>query len=160
MSIYDFSAKRLTGGQSESLANYKGQVLLIVNTASKCGFTPQYEGLQNLYTTYKDHGFTVLGFPSNQFGKQEPGNGNDIKNFCKINYGVTFPMFERIDVKGPNIHPLYKYLTEQKRGFITRTVKWNFSKFLIDREGKVVARFAPQTTPDAIADKIEKLLAE
>jgi glutathione peroxidase len=157
-SIYAFSAPLLDGRET-SLAEFKGKVLLIVNTASKCGFTPQYAGLERLYQTYKDRGFAVLGFPSNQFGKQEPGSPEEISAFCEKNYGVSFPIFAKIDVNGPTAHPLYRFLKERKRGFLGMgRITWNFAKFLVDREGHVVRRFAPATDPKAIASEIEKLL--
>jgi glutathione peroxidase len=157
-SIYDFTAKTLAG-KDASLAVYKGRVLLIVNTASKCGFTPQYEGLEKLYEGLHPKGLTVLGFPCNQFGKQEPGGADEIGQFCQVNYGVSFPMFAKIDVNGRNAHPLYKFLTREKRGILgTATVKWNFTKFLIDRAGKVVARHAPLTKPKDLEQPIAKLL--
>ncbi|MCX7569882.1 glutathione peroxidase [Tumebacillus sp. DT12] len=157
MSLYDLSATRING-EEQSLADYKGKVLLIVNTASKCGFTPQYKGLQALYDQYQEQGFEVLGFPCNQFGNQEPGGSDDINSFCEINFGVAFPLFEKVDVKGPNIHPVFKHLTEQAGGFLTKTIKWNFTKFLIDQNGNVVERYAPQTDPQKIASDVEKLL--
>ena len=156
-SIYDFTAKTLAG-KDASLADYKGQALLIVNTASKCGFTPQYEGLEKLYETLHPKGFTVLGFPCNQFGSQEPGSEDEIGQFCQVNYGVTFPMFAKIDVNGPNAHPLYKYLTQEKRGLFGGSIKWNFTKFLVDRAGKVVARYAPTTKPKDLEQPIAALL--
>jgi glutathione peroxidase len=155
--LYNLTAKRING-EEQSLSDYQGQVLLIVNTASKCGFTPQFEGLQSLYDRYKDRGFTILGFPCNQFGNQDPGDESEIASFCQLNYGVTFPMFAKVDVKGPNAHPLFQHLTQQAPGFLTKTIKWNFTKFLIDREGRVVDRFAPTTKPEEIAAEIEKLL--
>jgi len=158
--MYNFSAKRLTG-QEQSLADYRGQVLLIVNTASECGFTPQYDGLEKLYETYKDRGFSVLGFPCNQFGHQEPGTEEQIANFCRVHYGVTFPMFAKIDVNGENAHPLYVFLKSAQPGILdTEMIKWNFTKFLIDRHGKPVQRYSPQTKPEDIAADIEKLLNE
>ena len=156
-SIYDFTAKTLAG-KDASLADYKGQALLIVNTASKCGFTPQYEGLEKLYETLHPKGFTVLGFPCNQFGSQEPGSEDEIGQFCQVNYGVTFPIFAKIDVNGPNAHPLYKYLTQEKRGLFGGSIKWNFTKFLVDRAGKVVARYAPTTKPKDLEQPIAALL--
>ncbi|SET95609.1 glutathione peroxidase [Paenibacillus sp. NFR01] len=158
MSIYDFSASTLRG-KEESMEQYKGNVLLVVNTASKCGFTPQFKGLQETYDKFKDRGFTVLGFPSNQFAGQEPGDSDDIAEFCQINYGVTFPMFEKIDVKGDDAHPLFKYLTNEAPGLLgSKSIKWNFTKFLVDRDGKVVKRYAPQTTPEQIEADIAKLI--
>lgn len=158
MSVYDYQANTLSG-QEESLSEYEGKVLLIVNTASKCGFTPQYEGLQKLYDTFKDRGFAVLGFPSNQFASQEPGSSEEIQEFCRLNYGVSFPMYEKIDVNGDNAHPLYKYLTKEAPGALgSKSVKWNFTKFLVDREGRVLKRFAPTTTPESIEEEIKTLL--
>lgn len=158
MHIYDFTAKTLKG-HDMSLANFKGQVLLIVNTASKCGFTPQYEGLQKLYEKLHEKKFSVLGFPSNQFGEQEPGTSDDIATFCQTNYGVSFPMFEKVDVKGANAHPLFKFLTSEAPGLLgTEGIKWNFTKFLVDKDGVVQKRYAPQTPPEKIEEDIEKLL--
>jgi glutathione peroxidase len=157
-SVYDFIAQTLAG-KDVNLADYRGQVLLIVNTASKCGFTPQYEGLEKLYEDLHPKGLTVLGFPCNQFGSQEPGGADDIGQFCQVNYGVSFPMFAKIDVNGAQAHPLYKFLTHEKRGILgTAGIKWNFTKFLIDRAGNVVGRFSPLTKPQDIAARIEKLL--
>ncbi len=156
--IYEMSAERLQGG-SQALADYAGKVMLIVNTASKCGFTPQYEGLEALYQRYQQRGLVVLGFPCNQFGEQEPGTADEIASFCQMNYGVTFPMFTRIDVNGEQAHPLYKHLKQSARGLLgSEGIKWNFTKFLVDRDGQVVERFAPTTPPDAIAKDIEALL--
>ena len=156
--IYAFKANRLNG-KEQSIAEYEGKVMIIVNTASKCGFTPQYEGLENLYRQYKDKGLVVLGFPCNQFGAQEPGAGGEIQEFCQLNYGVSFPMFDKIDVNGNDTHPLYDYLKKQAAGVLgTESIKWNFTKFLVDREGHVVKRYASTDTPDAIAKDIEALL--
>ena len=156
--IYSFSAETL-GGKTVSLDTYSGKVLLIVNTASECGFTPQYKGLQELYERYSARGLEVLGFPCNQFGKQEPGDAEQIASFCEQNYGVSFPMFAKIDVNGENAHPLFKYLTEEAPGVLgTEGIKWNFTKFLVDREGNVVNRFGSVTKPDALSGDIEKLL--
>lgn len=158
MSIYDFEANTLRG-EEESLSKYKGKVLLVVNTASKCGFSPQFKGLQEVYDKFKDRGFEVLGFPSNQFASQEPGGSEDIAEFCEINYGVTFPMYEKVDVKGDTAHPLFKYLSKEAPGLLgSKSVKWNFTKFLVDQEGRVLKRFSPQTTPDQIESDIAKLL--
>ena len=181
MGVYDFTVKT-NKGVEKSLADYKGKVLLIVNTASKCGFTPQFEGLQKLYTQYKDKGLEILGFPCNQFAEQDPGNAEEIQTFCKLNYGVTFQIFEKGDVRGENAQPLFKYLTAQKKfeGFNKNHpiaekleealkanfpeylegdgIKWNFTKFLIDKEGNVIKRFEPTTDPADIAPEIEKLL--
>ncbi|QDQ27631.1 glutathione peroxidase [Chitinimonas arctica] len=156
--IYDFSAKRLDGSP-ESLEAYRGKVLLIVNTASECGFTPQFAGLEKLYQDYADKGFAVLGFPCNQFGGQEPGDGEQIGAFCQKNYGVDFPMFDKIEVNGDGTHPLYQYLKSSAKGLLgTEAIKWNFTKFLVDREGCVVDRFAPTTKPEELAGKISALL--
>ncbi|MGH8781232.1 glutathione peroxidase [Paraburkholderia sp.] len=157
-SIHDFSARTLSG-ETIGLDRYRGKVLLIVNTASECGFTPQYAGLQTLYGEYAERGLEVLGFPCNQFGKQEPGDATQIGSFCEKNYGVSFPMFDKIDVNGAGAHPLYKYLTEEAPGLLgIEAIKWNFTKFLIGRDGNVVKRYAPLTKPDAIRADIEKLL--
>jgi glutathione peroxidase len=156
--IYGFSAT-LLDGSTVNLAEFKGRVLLIVNTASKCGFTPQYAGLEELYCARKDRGLTVLGFPCNQFGEQEPGSSEEIGTFCERTYGVTFPMFAKIDVNGPSAHPLYQFLKAAKPGlFGSGRIKWNFTKFLVDRSGKVADRFAPATKPQKIAAKIDELL--
>ena len=181
MNIYDFTVKT-NRGVEKSLADYKGKVVLIVNTASKCGFTPQFEGLEKLYKSYKDKGLEILGFPCNQFAAQDPGSNEEIQSFCKLNYGVTFQIFEKGDVRGDTAQPLFKYLTEQKgfKGFNEAHpvaaplmkalkenfpeylegdgIKWNFTKFLIDRKGNVIERFEPTTTPEDIAPAIEKLL--
>ena len=156
-SVYDFDATRLSG-IDEHLADYRGKVLLIVNTASKCGFTPQYAGLEKLYADYAARGLVVLGFPCDQFMNQEPGTDAEIGEFCELNYGVTFPMFSKIDVNGKNAHPLYAYLKSAKKGVLGGAIKWNFTKFLIDPEGHVVGRYAPNTEPAAIAADIENLL--
>lgn len=157
MSIYDFSVTRINGEQ-DNLANYKDQVILIVNTASECGFTPQFGELQSLYEKYKDKGFTILGFPSNQFGKQDPGSNDEISEFCEINYGVNFPMFEKTEVKGPDANPLFKYLVNEAKGTFGDQIKWNFSKFLVNRNGEVIERFAPQTKGDKLDAAIEAAL--
>ena len=158
MSVYDYSATRLDG-HAESLSAYRGQVLLIVNTASQCGFTPQYAGLETLYKKLEPQGLTVLGFPCNQFGAQEPGTEAEIGAFCEKNYGVTFPMFAKIDVNGENAHPLYRYLKDAKPGLLgTEAIKWNFTKFLVDRKGEPVARYAPQAKPEELEEPIRKLL--
>jgi glutathione peroxidase len=146
-------------GEPLDLSGKLGTVLLVVNTASKCGFTPQYDGLEKLYQDYKDRGFEVLGFPCNQFGGQEPGNADEIAEFCKVNFGVTFPLMAKIDVNGPDASPLFDWMKTEKKGLMGSTsIKWNFTKFLIDRRGKVVKRYGPQDTPAAIAKDIEKLL--
>jgi glutathione peroxidase len=158
MSVYPFKAKTIDGKEI-SLQDYQGKVLLIVNVASKCGFTPQYEGLEKLYEKYKDQGLAVLGFPCNQFGGQEPGTEADIKNFCALTYGVAFPMFSKVDVNGVNAHPLYKYLTNEKPGVLgTEAIKWNFTKFLINRQGEPVKRYAPADKPENLEADIEKAL--
>ncbi len=157
--LYQFTADCLQGG-SQSLAEFQGQVLLIVNTASACGFTPQYRGLEDLYQRYRERGFAVLGFPCNQFGGQEPGEATEIAHFCEKNYGVSFPMFAKIDVNGDGAHPLYQYLKKAAPGLLgSEGIKWNFTKFLVDRQGKVSARFAPATAPETLASQIEELLA-
>lgn len=157
-SVYDFAAP-LLDGHTVSLADFQGRVLLIVNTASKCGFTPQYAGLEDLYRAHQPRGFEILGFPCNQFGEQEPGSAAEIAAFCERNYGVTFPMFARIDVNGPAAHPLYQFLKRNKRGLLgSQRIKWNFTKFLIDRSGHPVARFAPSTKPRDLALRIQALL--
>ncbi|MFA6940669.1 MAG: glutathione peroxidase [Clostridiaceae bacterium] len=181
MSIYDFKAITIDGDEI-SLEKYKGKVLVIVNTASKCGFTPQYEGLEKLYEQYKDKGFEILGFPSNQFAGQEPGESQEIKNFCTLNYGVSFQLFKKSDVRGENINPLFRYLTEKTtfKGFDLNhpngkklndlikgkfpefmegnSIKWNFTKFLVDKEGNVVERYEPTTRPEDMSSHIERLL--
>jgi glutathione peroxidase len=156
-SIYSFTAA-LNNGKTKSLADYKGKVLLIVNTASQCGFTPQYKGLQEIYAKYHARGLEVLGFPCNQFGHQEPGSDAEIKSFCDLNYGVEFPIFSKIDVNGEAAHPLYKFLKENKSGLLGGSIRWNFTKFLIDRDGNVFDRYAPFTPPASLQRDIEKLL--
>jgi glutathione peroxidase len=156
-SIYDFSATSLAG-EDTPLKRFEGRVLLIVNTASACGFTPQYKGLEALQQKYGARGFSVLGFPCNQFGRQEPGSAAQIGEFCSSNYGVTFPMFDKIEVNGDNAHPLYQYLRREKSGLLGSAIKWNFTKFLIDRSGKVVGRYAPIATPESLTKDIEALL--
>ena len=156
-SIYDFSATSLAGEETP-LKRFEGKVLLIVNTASACGFTPQYKGLEALQQKYGARGFSVLGFPCNQFGRQEPGNAAQIGEFCSSNYVVTFPMFDKIEVNGDSAHPLYQYLRREKSGLLGSAIKWNFTKFLIDRSGKVVGRYAPIATPESLTKDIEALL--
>ena len=157
-SLYELSARALDG-ETVRLERYRDKVLLIVNTASECGFTPQYAGLQRLHERYAARGFEVLGFPCNQFGQQEPGDAAQIGSFCEKQFGVAFPMFEKIDVKGPNAHPLYRYLTRQAPGLLgTRWIKWNFTKFLVDRSGHVVKRYAPSKKPEERDADIEALL--
>lgn len=157
-SVYDFTARTLDG-RDTALSEFRGKALLIVNTASKCGFTPQYAGLQSLHDAYKDRGFAVLGFPCNQFGAQEPGDESEIGTFCERNYGVGFPMFAKVDVNGPNTHPIYVHLKREAPGLLgSKAIKWNFTKFLVDREGRVAERFAPTTEPEDLRPAIEKLL--
>ena len=158
MSIYQFTAITIMG-ETAALENWRGRVLLIVNTASQCGFTPQYAGLEMLYRKLEPQGLTVLGFPCNQFGAQEPGTEAEIAAFCRDNYGPSFPIFAKINVNGPKAHPLYRYLTKAKRGILgTPSIKWNFTKFLVDRNGKPVARYAPQAKPEDLEKPIRKLL--
>jgi len=155
--IYDFTAQSLAG-DDVPLKRFEGQVLLIVNTASACGFTPQYRGLEALQREYGPRGFSVLGFPCNQFGGQEPGDASQIEQFCSTTYDVTFPMFSKIDVNGSRAHPLYAYLKSEKTGLLGSGIKWNFTKFLVDRKGKVAGRFAPTVTPEGLKKEIEALL--
>jgi glutathione peroxidase len=157
-SLYSFEVKT-PSNENMSLEKYKGQVVLIVNVASKCGFTPQYDGLEKLYEKYQAQGFTILGFPSNQFGAQEPGTNDEIQSFCKLNYGVTFPVMAKIDVNGGNAAPLYDWLKESAPGILgTEAIKWNFTKFLIGKDGNVIKRYAPNTEPKEIEADIEKAL--
>lgn len=157
--VYDFTVKNIKGVE-EPLSKYRGKVLLIVNTASECGFTYQYEGLEKLYEKYQDQGLEVLGFPCNQFGKQEPGDEKQIENFCKLKFGVKFPLFAKIEVNGAGAHPLFEHLKEKAPGILgTRAIKWNFTKFLVNRHGHVLARFAPKDEPKALEDMIQKELA-
>ncbi len=156
--IYDFKVTTIDGKET-TLAPYKGKVMLIVNVASQCGFTSQYEGLEALWQKYKDKGLVVLGFPCNQFGAQEPGSEKEIQNFCQVNFAVTFPMFSKIKVNGDESHPLYAYLKSEQKGLLgSEAIKWNFTKFLVDKEGKVIARFASATSPKSIEKEIEALL--
>ncbi|PLR98915.1 glutathione peroxidase [Bacillus sp. T33-2] len=158
MGVYSFEAKKIDGANVQ-LDEFEGKVLLVVNTASKCGFTPQYKELQDMYDTYNDRGLEILGFPCNQFGSQEPGTEEEIQGFCELNYGVSFPMFAKVDVNGEHAHPLFQYLAEQAPGLMgTKAIKWNFTKFLVDRNGKVVSRYAPATKPGELIPDIEKLL--
>ena len=160
MSIYDFSVETIKG-ETVSLEQYRGKVLIIVNTASKCGFTPQYKGLEKLYSKFKGDGLVILGFPCNQFGQQEKGDNAEISEFCEINYGVTFPMFAKIEVNGDNAHPLFNDLKEEAPGLLgTKGIKWNFTKFLVDGEGNVVQRFGPKDNPEAIRQPMRRLLKE
>ena len=156
-SVYEFAVPT-SNGEEKSLEDYRGKVLLIVNTASKCGFTPQYEGLQSLYDQYANRGLVILAMPCNQFGGQEPGSNAQVQEFCQLNYGLSFPVMGKIEVNGAGRHPLYAYLTSHAKGLITESIKWNFTKFLVDRQGQVVQRFAPITKPADIAADIEKLL--
>jgi glutathione peroxidase len=158
MSIYDFKAAAINGNEAD-LTSYRGKVLLIVNVASKCGFTPQYTGLESLYEKYKDQGLVVLGFPCNQFGGQEPGSEAEILSFCNLQYGVSFPLFSKIDVNGANAHPLYTYLKSARPGILgTEAIKWNFTKFLIDRSGEPIRRYAPNDKPESIETDIQAAL--
>jgi glutathione peroxidase len=160
LTIYDFRVKTIEGDEI-SLDKYRGTALLIVNVASQCGFTPQYAGLEQLHEKYKDQGFAVLGFPCNQFGAQEPGSEAEIKTFCETSFGVTFPLFAKIDVNGPQAHPLYNYLREARPGILgTESIKWNFTKFLIDREGNPIKRYAPKEKPEDIDKDVNNLLGE
>lgn len=156
-SVYDFSVPTSTGEQ-QALSAYKGKVMLIVNTASKCGFTPQYEGLQSLYNSYAERGLEIIALPCNQFRGQEPGSNAEVQEFCQLNYGLSFPVMGKIEVNGPGRHPLYSYLTQQAGGLFNDNIKWNFTKFLVDRNGQVVDRFATITKPADLAKSIEKLL--
>ena len=157
--VYDFEVNRLSG-ERIGLNEYKGKVLLIVNTASQCGFTPQYAGLEELYGKFKQQGLEVLGFPCNQFGKQEPGDSDEIREFCSLNYGVSFPMFEKIDVNGDAAHPLYRYLKNAAPGFLgSKRVKWNFTKFLVNRDGGVLKRYGSSVKPEQLEAEIEAALA-
>jgi glutathione peroxidase len=158
MSIYDYEA-RLASGETQPMGAFRGQVLLIVNVASRCGFTPQYAGLQALHARYHDQGLTVLGFPCDQFGHQEPGSDTEIVTFCSANYGVSFPIFSKIEVNGANAHPLYVFLKREKGGLLGDGIKWNFTKFLVGREGNVMGRFPPTTTPEKLAPQIATELA-
>lgn len=158
-SIYQFEAE-LLNGKNKEFSDYQGKVMLIVNTASKCGFTPQFAGLEKLYQKYNNQGFEVLGFPCNQFGGQDPGDNDQIGSFCQKNYGVSFPMFAKVNVKGPEAHVVFRYLTNNSKGVLGSGIKWNFTKFLIGKDGKVINRYAPTTKPEAIEEDIEKALAE
>jgi len=157
MNFYDFSAKTMDG-EEVKMDKFKGNVVLVVNTASKCGLTPQFKGLEELYEEYNGKGLEILGFPCNQFAKQDSGSNEEINKFCQINYGVTFTMFEKIDVNGQNTNPLYKYLKNEAKGFLSKEIKWNFTKFLIDSEGNVIKRYAPTVAPLKIKADIEKSL--
>lgn len=157
MRLWEFSARALTG-EEIAVRRFEGEVALIVNTASRCGFTPQYAALERLYRRFAPRGFVVLGFPCNQFGGQEPGRPGEIRRFCTERYDVTFPVFDKVDVNGPDAHPLYRWLTREQPGLLGRRILWNFTKFLVDREGRAVARFGPLAKPDALAPAIERLL--
>lgn len=153
--IYQFEAE-LLDGKTKSMADYRGKVLLIVNTASKCGFTPQFAGLEKVYQKYKDQGLEVLGFPCNQFGGQDPGTNDQIGAFCQKNYGVSFPMFAKVDVKGPEAHAVFRYLTNNSKGILGNGIKWNFTKFLVGKNGEVLNRYAPTSKPEALEEDIER----
>ena len=156
--LHDFTATAIDG-QETDLSQFQGQVVLVVNTASQCGFTPQYQGLQELHDTYAERGFTVLGFPCDQFGHQEPGDDAEIAGFCERNFGVSFPLFSKVEVNGDGAHPVYQWLREQKGGLMGSKIKWNFTKFLVGKDGKVIDRYAPTTKPEKISGDIEKALA-
>ncbi len=157
MSLYDLSIETVKGGE-KTVNDYKAKAMIIVNTASKCGFTPQFDGLQELYEKYKDDGLEILGFPSNQFMNQEPGSSEEAEEYCRLNYGVSFPMFAKTEVRGKNAHPLFQYLTKEAPGIISDQIKWNFTKFLIDENGNVVKRYAPKTEPKEMEENIRELL--
>lgn len=157
MSFYELNATDIKG-QKVSMSEFKGKTLMVVNTASKCGLTPQYEGLENLYQKYKDEGLVILGFPCNQFGSQEPGSEDDIQEFCQLNYGVSFPMFSKVDVNGANTHEVFRYLKSKLGGLLGSKIKWNFTKFVIDKEGNPAKRFAPTTKPESMEAYLKKLL--
>ena len=159
MSFYDYSARKMNGREVK-METYKGKVVIVVNTASKCGFTPQFAELETLYEKYKDQGLAILGFPCNQFANQDPASNQEIQNFCQLNYGVSFDMFEKVDVNGPETTPLYQFLKEEAKGAFGGKIKWNFTKFLIDRKGEVIRRYAPATPPLKMEEEIKKLLAE
>jgi glutathione peroxidase len=158
-SLHDFDARSIDG-RDVGLSTFAGRVVLVVNTASQCGFTPQYRGLQELHDTYAERGFSVLGFPCDQFGGQEPGNEEEIASFCERNFGVTFPLFAKVDVNGPDTHPLFAWLRSEKKGLLGGRIKWNFTKFLVDHEGRVVGRYGPTTSPEKIAGDIEAALED
>lgn len=159
MNVYDFTVKDQKGNDV-SLSKYRGNVLLIVNTATGCGFTPQYEGLEKLYKQYHDQGFEILDFPCNQFLNQAPGTDEEITQFCTLKYDTTFPRFQKVDVNGVNASPLFNWLKQQQKGFLTSSIKWNFTKFLVDREGNVVGRYAPITSPEKMEDEIKELVSQ
>ncbi len=157
MGFYDYSAEKMDG-KEHSMEEYKGKVVIVVNTASKCGFTPQFKDLEELYLKYKEEGLEIVGFPCNQFASQDPGSNEEIQSFCQLNYGVSFDMFGKIDVNGNNAHPIYKYLKNEAKGALGNNIKWNFTKFLIDREGNVVERYAPTVNPAKMEEKVKELL--
>jgi glutathione peroxidase len=157
MNIFEISVRKMNGVEIK-MENYRGKVLLIVNTASKCGLTPQFKDLETLYIEYKDKGLEILGFPSNQFANQDPGSNEEILNFCQLNYGVTFPMFEKIEVNGENTHPLYQFLKDETKSILGKDIKWNFTKFLVDQNGRVIKRYAPTVAPLSLKKDINKLL--
>ena len=160
MTFYDFEAKKLNG-ETVSMKEYEGKTIVVVNTASKCGFTPQYEGLEKLYQQYKDQGLVILGFPCNQFGKQESGTSEEIEEFCQVNFGVTFPLFEKIEVNGEDAHPIFKFLkSKQSGGIFGNKIKWNFTKFIINNKGVPVKRFSPTTKPEKMEKTIQQLLQQ
>ncbi len=159
MGFYDYSARKMNGREVK-METYRGKVVIVVNTASKCGFTPQFAELETLYKKYKDQGLAILGFPCNQFANQDPASNQEIQNFCQLNYGVSFDMFEKVDVNGPETTPLYQFLKEEAKGAFGGKIKWNFTKFLIDRKGEVIRRYAPATPPLKMEEEIKKLLAE
>ncbi len=157
MDFYNLEAKKING-EMVSMSEYKGKTVIVVNTASKCGFTPQFEGLEKLYEKYKDQGLVILGFPCNQFGKQEPGVGEEIQEFCQVNYGVSFPIFDKVNVNGSSTHPIFKYLKSNLGGFLGSSIKWNFTKFVIDKNGKPIKRFSPITKPEDMESFIKFLM--
>ena len=157
MDFYNLEAKKING-EMVSMSEYKGKTIIVVNTASKCGFTPQFEGLEKLYEKYKDQGLVILGFPCNQFGKQEPGAGEEIEEFCQVNYGVSFPIFDKVNVNGSSTHPIFKYLKSNLGGFLGSSIKWNFTKFVIDKNGKPIKRFSPITKPEDMESFIKFLM--
>lgn len=159
MGFYDYSAEKMDG-KEHSMEEYKGKVVIVVNTASKCGFTPQFKDLEELYLKYKEEGLEIVGFPCNQFASQDPGSNEEIQSFCQLNYGVSFDMFGKIDVNGNNAHPIYKYLKNEAKGALGNNIKWNFTKFLIDREGNAVERYAPTVNPVKMEEKVKELLAK
>ncbi|EPG64720.1 glutathione peroxidase [Leptospira wolffii] len=157
--LYELTAT-LNNGKEKKLEDYKGKVLLIVNTASQCGFTPQYKGLQEMYDKYKGNGLEILGFPCDQFGHQEPGTDAEIQSFCEVNFGVNFPLFKKIEVNGEGTHPIYTFLKQKAPGLLGQSIKWNFTKFLVDKQGNVIKRFAPMTPPEKIDSQIKELLSK